>query len=136
MDLYAENILDHYKHPRHKGPLPDATVSHKEENASCGDDLTLHLQVKNNRVEKISWEGNGCAISQAGMSLMTEEWEGKSVSELESISQDDVKNTLGVEIGPRRFKCALLCLHTRKNTLRKISGAEPQSWRETVQIEN
>lgn len=136
MDLYAENILDHYRHPRKKGSLPDATLSHHEENASCGDDLTIHLTIRGDRVEAIRWEGNGCAISQAGMSIMAEEWEGKSLKELTQVSKEDVRSMLGVHVGPRRFKCAFLCLHALKNALCIAQGKSAQTWLETVEIEN
>ncbi|MDA0375917.1 MAG: iron-sulfur cluster assembly scaffold protein [bacterium] len=128
MDLYAENILDHYRDPRHKGTGDGATVSKEEDNPSCGDRITAHLWIEDDVITKIEWEGAGCAISQAAMSIFTEELEGKTTTEVLKIKKEDVYELLGVPIGPRRFKCALLCLHTVKNAL------APQSWLETVEI--
>lgn len=136
MDLYAENILDHYKHPRNAGSLKSPTVSHKEENLSCGDDLTIDLILKNGMIEEIAWHGQGCAISQAAMSLLSEELVGKKEPEIASLSTKYIYELLGVPIGPRRFKCALLCLHTLKNMLRKLKKQELQSWVETVEVDD
>jgi nitrogen fixation NifU-like protein len=136
MDLYADNILDHYKHPRHSGKIAKPTVSHREENISCGDDMTIDLEIENGMIKDLKWHGQGCAISQAAMSLLSEELIGKTVNEIESMKPDEIYALLGVPVGPRRFKCALLCLHTLKNALRASQSLEPQSWIETVSLES
>lgn len=135
MDLYAENILDHYKSPRGKGSLASPSVSHSEKNLSCGDALTLHLKLENGKIVEIGWEGDGCAISQAGMSMLAEELAGKTVEEALSLDARHMTGLLGVPVGPRRLKCALLALHTLKNTLRSAQGQPPQLWRETAGID-
>ncbi len=137
MDVYAENVLDHYRHPRNKKAdgreqMAENSISHTEENLSCGDTVTIHLTIENNRIAAISWNGTGCAISQAAMSMLSEELHGKSVQDLEVLMPQNVYDLLGVPIGPRRTKCALLGLHTVKNVLRKYAGKELQSWTETV----
>ena len=132
MDLYAENILEHYRHPLHKGKLSSPTVIHEEVNLSCGDALTVQLLIKDDRVQNIGWEGTGCAISQAAMSMLSEELSGKSVKEVEEMRKEDINNLLGVPIGPRRFKCAYLSLHTLKNALRKFRHEQSQGWVDTV----
>ncbi|MDD5055936.1 MAG: iron-sulfur cluster assembly scaffold protein [Candidatus Peribacteraceae bacterium] len=136
MDLYADNVLDHYKHPRNTGSLKNATVSHREENLSCGDDLTVHLKIAGEKITLIRWEGTGCAISQAAMSMLSEELSGKTTDEIADLKPDDVRKILGVPVGPRRIKCALLCLHTLKNALRKWRKQKPQDWLQTVEVEN
>lgn len=136
MDLYAENILDHYKHPRQKGMLTNPTVSHQEENASCGDDLTLDLKIEDGVLKELQWRGSGCALSQASMSILSEELAGKKVSELDALTPKHIYDLLGVPVGPRRFKCALLSLHTLRNALAVATGKSAQSWLETVQVEN
>jgi nitrogen fixation protein NifU and related proteins len=132
MDLYAENILDHYRSPRGKQPLAEASVTHGEKNLSCGDALTLRLRIEDGVIRDLGWEGAGCAISQAGMSMLAEELAGKTVTEAAEISPASMMKLLGVPIGPRRMKCALLSLHTLKNTLLAAKGLPPQLWRETV----
>ena len=138
MDLYAENILDHYRDPRNKVQNAKCKVqsgiTHSEKNISCGDEITVALDIENSVITSIKWTGTGWAISQAGMSIFAEEFEGKTSEEIMKLKKDDIYELLGVPIGPRRFKCALLCLHTIKNAIRKHEGQEPQMWLETVEI--
>ncbi|PIR52878.1 Fe-S cluster protein [Candidatus Peregrinibacteria bacterium CG10_big_fil_rev_8_21_14_0_10_49_10] len=135
MDLYAENILDHYRDPRHKETMVDASVTHTEANHVCGDEVCLQLHIDNDRIASIAWQGTGCAISQAGMSILTEEVEGMTVEEVEKLQKQDIYDLLGVPIGPRRFKCALICLHTLKNAIHIYCGEEKQGWLDTVEID-
>ena len=132
MDLYAENILEHFKNPHNTGELSDASIDHQEENLACGDELTLWLKIDEGKITSIGWAGTGCAISQASMSILSDEMFGKTEEEIEKFSKDDIYELLGVPIGPRRFKCALMSLHCVKNAIRKAKGDEPQSWVETV----
>jgi nitrogen fixation NifU-like protein len=132
VDLYAENILDHYRHPRGKNPLASATVEHAEINLSCGDELGIQLTIQDGIITECGWSGTGCAISQAGMSLLFEEVIGMSIADAGNLTQETMRNLLGVPIGARRFKCAFLALHTLKNALRKFRGEEPQGWSETA----
>ena len=132
MDLYAENILDHYKHPRHAGELRDPSATHEEVNLRCGDKVRLQLRIDGDAVAEIAWTGEGCAISQAGMSILSEEIAGKSLKDLETLDESGMRAMLGVPVGKRRLKCALLGLHTLKNALRAHRGQPPQSWQETV----
>ena len=79
--LYQEVILDHYKHPQHKGLLStyDAQVHHV--NPSCGDEITLNIALENGSISSLSWDGVGCSISQASVSIMSDLVIGKSVDE-------------------------------------------------------
>ncbi len=132
MDLYAENILDHYRHPRGKTSLENPTIEHKEKNPSCGDELTVQLIINNGKVEQIGWSGEGCAISQAGMSMISEELIGKKLEEIDQLEPKFMHDLLGVPVGPRRIKCALLALHTVKNAVRKGGGEKERSWTEML----
>lgn len=133
MDIYAEQILDHYRHPHRKTALQTPTVTHEEINTACGDRVTLQLTLESDRVTDVGWLGDGCAVSQAGMSLLSEELMGKSMEELERLTKQDIEQLLSVPIGPRRAKCAFLGLHTLKNTLRALRKEEPQTWVETLE---
>lgn len=132
MDIYAENILDHFKHPRGKEPIANVSIEHHEINASCGDELTVRLRIENDTVTGLSWEGTGCAISQAAMSLLSEELAGMKLENIEVMKPEHIKTLLGLPVGTRRIKCALLCLHALKNTVHKYKGEKPQSWVETI----
>lgn len=134
MDLYVENVLDHYKHPRNTGNLKKATVIHREENLSCGDDLTIELLIVKGKITDIRWQGTGCAISQAAMSMLSEKLTDLTIEDAGNLKPDDVRAVLSVPVGPRRIKCALLCLHTLKNALRKWRKEPLQDWLETVEV--
>jgi nitrogen fixation NifU-like protein len=132
MDLYAENILDHYRHPRHKQTMEKPTVTHEEKNLSCGDTLTIMLHIDDNRIDDISWQGSGCAVSQAAMSILADELQNKTLNDLDALTTKDIHDLLGIPIGNRRVKCALLCLHTLKNALHTFRTEPLQSWTDTV----
>ncbi len=114
MDLFREAIIDHYKHPRHKGKLADADVHRHETNPFCGDEVTIFLNIVDDKVADASFEGRGCAISQASASMIMEEIIGMQVADLRQWGKEDVLDLLGIEIGPVRLKCALLPLKALK----------------------
>jgi nitrogen fixation NifU-like protein len=125
--LYQEVILDHYKRPQHKGLAAtyDAQVHHV--NPSCGDEITLNVTLDGDRVAAITWDGVGCSISQASVSILSDLLLGKSVSEAEVVLNnftelmqskgtmvgddailEDAVAMAGVSKFPARIKCALL----------------------------
>ncbi len=112
--LYRDNILDHYRYPRHKGHLDHPDVVYHDHNPFCGDEITLELKIVDGVVTEAAFDGRGCAISQASASMMTEEIIGKPLEELRHWSKDDILDMLGIEIGPVRLKCALLPLKALK----------------------
>ncbi len=125
-DFYKENILDHYRHPRHSGTLEEPTHTHESHNPLCGDVLRIDLHVnENNIVDQVTFKGKGCAISQASASMLTEMIEGKSLDDVKNIGKDDILEMLGIEIGPVRMKCALLSLKTLKAG---IYGLGDEDW--------
>lgn len=128
MDIYADNILDHYRHPRNTGHLPSPALTRDEINAACGDHLTLDMQITDDRIVAVRWTGQGCAISQAAMSILSEELPGMSVTDALAMTPRHVRDLLGVPVSTRRIKCALLCLHTLKNAILPA----PQGWEETL----
>ncbi|MBM7843718.1 MULTISPECIES: Fe-S cluster assembly sulfur transfer protein SufU [Herpetosiphon] len=113
-DLYRENILDHYRHPRNYGELEQATIVQHEHNPLCGDQLSIYLLVENERIVDVKFKGKGCAISQASASMLSEELTGKSVDEAKAFDKQTILDLLGIPIGPVRLKCALLSLKTLK----------------------
>ena len=113
-DLFRENILDHYKHPRNRGTLEHPDISYEDANPLCGDRIRMDLQVKDGRIERIRFSGVGCSISQAAASMLCEAVEGKTLEEAKQLSRDDILEMLGIELGPVRLKCGLLALKTLK----------------------
>ena len=138
MNLYAENILDHYRHPRRKLPLPEECgwgeghFHHSESNPACGDEITIGLNIKDDHLQDIHWDGTGCAISQAAMSILAEEFENISIDSAVALTPKHIFDLLGVPISPRRLKCALLGLHALKNALHTYYGEPLQAWTETI----
>jgi nitrogen fixation NifU-like protein len=125
--LYQEVILDHYKRPQHKGLATtyDAQVHHV--NPSCGDEITLNVTLDGEKIAAITWDGVGCSISQASVSILSDLLLGKSVSEADLVLNnftelmqskgtmvgddtilEDAVAMAGVSKFPARIKCALL----------------------------
>jgi nitrogen fixation protein NifU and related proteins len=136
-ELYQEIILDHSRHPRHFGALPDASHMAEGHNPLCGDKVKIYLSVDaNGKIADVSFEGRGCAISVASASLMTEMLKGRSVDQAEALMggflhlvkgedanalDDDDRERLevmaGVSAFPMRVKCATLAWHAMKSAL-------------------
>lgn len=108
--MYMENILDHYKNPRNFSKMEDFDLSHKEHNPLCGDIIELFLKVSDDRVVDASFQGTGCAISQASASLFTEFMKGKTIAEVQALGKDGMLELLGIEVSALRLKCAVLSL--------------------------
>jgi len=108
-DMYQEVILQHYRTPRNFGPLEHADRMGEESNPLCGDHITMRLKVDpaSRRIEQVRFEGDGCAISMASTSLLTERLPGLTLDEAGKITQDDVIQKLGIPLSPVRIKCAL-----------------------------
>jgi len=115
-EIYKENLLDHYKNPRNKGTIKDANICHRELNPICGDEIKVYLKVeKNNKTKKeeivdAKFEGHGCAISQASISMLTEKLKGMNIKDVMKIDQEEILEMLGIKIGIVRMKCAMLSL--------------------------
>ena len=120
---FIDNILDHYEHPRHRGPMLDATVSIKGGNPGCGDVIEAHLKVDgDDRVLDVSFEGQGCTISQAAASILSEQLIGKTLAEIETMDHEAFIEDLGREVVINRLRCATLALNTVKAADRKLKA--------------
>lgn len=113
-NLYQENIIDHANNPRNKRVISDCTCSAKGDNPSCGDTGEIFLKIdkkdndKDSKVLDASFDGVGCAISQASLSMMTEFLINRNMQEIKMIMPGDIYKMLGVTITPARVNCALL----------------------------
>ncbi len=108
-DMYQEAILQHYRAPKNFGPLEGAQYAGEESNPLCGDHITLRLKVDptSHRIDAIRFEGDGCAISVASASMLTEAVAGHTLEEAQRLTRDDVLQRLGIPLSPARVKCAL-----------------------------
>src|SRR5574340_262874 len=111
-ELYKENILDHYRNPHNKRKIEQATIMCKELNPSCGDEIELFLKIEDGKIADASFQGQGCAISQASVSMLTDAVKGKKVEDAGHMHEKEVIGMLGIPLGPSRMKCALLSLKT------------------------
>ncbi len=117
-ELYEDYILPHFEDPYHKECIDCATCQHSERNPLCGDNVTLQLIIGDNDIiEKAYFSGNGCAISQAGASILCEQIEGKTVEELEQFSAREMLELLKVPLTATRQKCGLLGFKVLKTLL-------------------
>ena len=116
-DMYAEHLLDHYRFLRNRGLLSKKTFTFTDTNQTCGDKLVFDVLVENNKIMGIGFDGVGCAISQAGASILTEHVKGKNVSIIKKMSESDYLKILGVKISPARINCAMLGFKILKNII-------------------
>lgn len=132
-DLYQQVILDHNRRPRNHGKLPTATRVAHGDNPTCGDQCSVYLVLDGDRIKDLSFDGSGCAISQASASLMTTQLKGKTAAEAQKLYDEfhhivttgeapeeisDIAAFAGVHAFPARIKCATLGWHAALNALK------------------
>ena len=139
-ELYKEVILDHYKSPRNKRALPGAELSCSANNPLCGDEITIHAHIADGRVAEVTFEGQGCSISQASASMLTEAVTGKHVEGAQALTADfrgmmegrvepteeefgDLIALRGVVKYPVRIKCAVLAWDVLQEALQGAGQA-------------
>jgi len=137
-NLYREVIIDHYKNPKNRGELEAPDLEFNGHNPLCGDTVTLHLQYDGEKITDVKFQGEGCSISQASISMMTQQIKGlnhedimklaenfRSMMKGEEVSDIDMGELevlQGVKQFPARIKCALLGWDTLKQALAQIKG--------------
>ncbi len=117
-NIYSENILHYYKNPKNKGKLENPTLEFSENNPLCGDHLEMQAILdENDKIVDIKWDGQGCAISQASASILTQmvKLEGMDLDDIRKFDKDDLLEQLGISLSPNRLKCALLSISTLKS---------------------
>ncbi len=122
--IYSEIILDYYRHPRNKGQLENPQIHAKDSNPLCGDVVEIQMVLDGgDTVKDVRFNGQGCAISQASASMLTELVKGKSLEEIRKISKEDILSLIGGQLSAVRLKCALLSLKVMKTGLYSYLGA-------------
>lgn len=113
--IYREQIIELYEHPLNHGELESPDFSYEEDNPLCGDVIRIDVRLdEENRVAEVSWTGQGCAISQASASLLTEEIKGMTLEEVKAFTKEELLDLVGVPLSMMRVKCALLSLKVLK----------------------
>ena len=137
-DLYQEIILDHYRHPRNQEKLEGASIEAEGMNPFCGDEVLLQLALKDGVVDSVGFKGNGCSISQASASILSDLIKGKTLKEIEDLysvfrdmmygkdlseeKRDELREAAslaGVRKFPIRIKCALLVWATLEEGIKE-----------------
>lgn len=124
MNFYAQELIDYYKNPKNKGALEHPTCTTEEYNPSCGDKVQFFIDIHNNRVQRMTFLGVGCVISQATASMLTEFVGGKDISTLLALQAKDITELIKIELGPTRLRCALLSLYALQKGLRAYEASE------------
>ncbi|MBI1927077.1 SUF system NifU family Fe-S cluster assembly protein [Candidatus Poribacteria bacterium] len=122
MNIYQEDILDHYENPSNYGSLENPDISYEEDNPLCGDKIRMELKVDDGIITDIRFSGHGCTISRASASMLTERIKGQRLEDVKKMSKDDILEMLGIPLGPVRLKCALLSLKVLKAGVYGIKG--------------
>lgn len=146
--LYQEIIRQHASHPRHRGALDSPDVAITVENPTCGDEVTLHLRVRDGTIEAARFQGEGCAISQASASMMADRLEGITLREAAGLAQRfralvqgdaaagdvaelrELRALRGVARYPVRVRCALLAWEALRRAGEQVEGRAARSARE------
>ena len=117
MDFYVEELIDNYEHPHNKGKLEHANAEFHGQNPVCGDDLTLYLDIEDGVVKDVKFDGDGCSISVASASMLTDAIKGKRIEDIEKMGFEDLKKIIGIDPGPVRLHCATLSLKALKGAV-------------------
>jgi len=122
--VYSEIILDYYRHPRNKGTLEHPHIKAKDSNPLCGDIIEMQLELDgNDSVKDVRFNGQGCAISQASASMLTELVKGKTLDDVRNISKEEILSLIGGQLSAVRLKCALLSLKVLKTGVYSYLGS-------------
>lgn len=110
MNMYKQRIISNYKNPKNHGEPKDLAKYSTSEavNPNCGDEIEAFVRAENEKIQDVRFKAEGCAISIASASLLSEELKGMERKEIEDMDRDDVTDILGIDISPMRLKCALL----------------------------
>jgi nitrogen fixation NifU-like protein len=123
--LYRDQILEHYKRPHNFGRLDEFDLDYEDTNPLCGDEQHVYIKLDDSgRVSEVSFEGQGCAISTAATSLLSDELVGLTREQLLRIPKQEVLDLLGIEISATRMKCAMLGI----KVIKSAALGEPADW--------
>jgi nitrogen fixation protein NifU and related proteins len=129
--FYREVILDHYKNPHHHGAIEAPDAYAEGQNPLCGDEVSISVRFApdGETIEQVGFEGQGCAISQAATSMLTDLVIGRTAAEVAAIPKEELVEELGIPLTPIRLKCAILGLGVLKVALHRAKGTPlPDEW--------
>ena len=121
MNVQQQVILDNYRNPQNFGKPAKFTHHMRLENFTCGDAIDIFLNVENEIVTEANFDGEGCSISIASASMLTEELKGKTIEVVQALTIEDILELLGIELTPSRRRCAYLSLEAAQKALAKAA---------------
>jgi nitrogen fixation protein NifU and related proteins len=139
MSIYHEHIMDHYKHPRNSGSLESPHYTITDSNPLCGDSTTVFFIEQQGKITQARQFTQGCALAQAGASILFEQLEGKTKEDILAIPKEAILEEFGTELSVSRVKCALLgwsaarkalTLSTPAQHITQTAGAKPPGQQE------
>ena len=119
MNLYKEELMDHYRYPRNVGTLDNPHITGQMANSACGDSVSFQAYIQENKIIALKFQASGCVISQATASLLTERCIGQALTTVTSFTKDDILALVGIPLGPTRLRCALLLLEALQTSINK-----------------
>ncbi len=114
---YKKHILDHYRNPHNFTKIDNPDYSLSATNPLCGDNIKIYLKLENDKISEVGFQGEGCAISIASTSIVTDFIKGKTIKQIKKINEEKVLQLLGTDIHPSRMNCALLPLEALNGIL-------------------
>lgn len=123
-EFYLEQLMDNYKNPVNFGELKDFSFFKHQKNASCGDtfDIYIKLDKENKKILDVKFKGEGCAISTASMSLLSQELIDMDYKKAKKLTDKDIYEFIGIRITPSRINCAMLSLNAFKNGVKDFEN--------------
>ncbi len=134
---FIDFILDHYENPRHHGAMENPDVVMRGGNPGCGDIVTMYVRLdEGERITEVSFEGEGCTISQAAASIVTEKVIGRTLAEVTALDARIVVDEMGREVVANRLRCATLALNTLKAAEKKYRAGQAAKNATDAPVEN
>ena len=125
LDMYAEELIQRYEHPSHKGIIKKSDIERHEENISCGDKITIYIKIEKSKVSDIMFDGVGCVISMGSAEILLDKIKGMTLDEIERFDKADLLKNIGIDPGPVRMHCATLPLRAIKKGIFEYLKKEP-----------
>lgn len=124
-EFYLEQLMENYKNPRNYGELDNYTFFKRYKNPSCGDTFQIYVKLnEKEEIEDVKFNGEGCAISTASMSYLTQKIKGMNFEEAKQLTDKDIYEMIGVKVSPARVNCALLSLRAFKEGAQEYETQE------------
>lgn len=118
MQLYQQRLHEHFRSSKFRGELPTANAGSQALNPSCGDMVAVQCIIKDGIIANMRFTGTGCVISQAAASLLAETIIGKPITQANETTAEQMKELVGIPLGPTRMRCALLALEALQQALK------------------